>query len=547
MSPATKNQGTDALPWILLGLLIAASGALLLSLTAGISFIADEWNLLFLRPGWGPDSFLEPFHEHIIIAPAFIYKLLQTIFGMESNRPFQLAAILTFLAIAPVLFVWMKRRIGPWASLIGVAIILFLGAAFEDLLWAFQIGYFGSLALGVATFLALDRDDRRGDVLAAILLVLSLAFSSVGLAFLAGATIEWLTNPRERRRRWLVPATGIIFFGLWWLGWGREAESAVSLSNLPELPRFVFDSAAAGITSILGLATGDGSEPDQPNLIWGRIGLVMLLGLSAWRLVRIGRIPAGVLITGGIALAFFALAALGQNELRLPTSSRYQLPGALFLLLFFTEVLRGIELKPPALAAVATVVLITSLSGVDLMREQAEERWRPASDSTRVYLGAVAFAGDAARGDLVIALGPGSEIPLDRFLEEIESSGSPGYSSTEIGTGEAALRSRADQNLIEVTGPALAGSPAHDRFGRCERHPAGSAVTLPNDRSEFEVRNLNPNRDLGLSLSRFGDPPGLPLSSVIAGSKAWLQLPEISREPGWTLTGDGTLALCRSD
>ena len=94
-----RNPGQSRfLPWVLLGLLMLGSGAILLSVTSGINFVTDEWNLLFLRSGWTPDSFLEPFHEHVIIAPTLIYKVLQGTLGMDSNRPFQLAALIMFLA-----------------------------------------------------------------------------------------------------------------------------------------------------------------------------------------------------------------------------------------------------------------------------------------------------------------------------------------------------------------------------------------------------------------------------------------------------------------
>lgn len=543
MNSATDKTGKESLPWILLGILVAVSGGLLLSLTAGIHFISDEWNLLFLRPGWSPNSFLEPFHEHIIIAPAFIYKMLQGTFGMESNRPFQIAAILTFLTLAPLLFIWMRRRVGEWAALIGVAVILFLGAAFEDLLWAFQIGYFGSLACGVGALLALDRDDRQGDLAAAVLLVLGLSFSSLGVPFIVGAGVEWLVNPRERRRRWLIPASGLIFYALWWLGWGHDAESAVSLSNLPEAPRYVFDAASAAVTSSLGLATGDGSEPDQPHLIWGRIGLVVLLGLAAWRLWRMKKVPPGVLVTGAIALAFFGLAALGQNELRPPTSSRYQLPAVLMLLLFFTEILRGVRLAPPALAAAGMVVLVTSLLGVDLMKEQAETRWRPASDWTRTYLGTVAYAGAEARPDLVLDLGPGSAVPVHRFLDEIEASGTPGLTGDQLEGADAGLRAQADQILVDATGPLLSGEKPASGFGGCVTHAANATATVDGSADTVEVRSLG-SQDLAIGLNRFGDPPGISVGSVIAGSKAWLLLPRIDSPPDWKLTGDGRFAVC---
>ncbi len=539
-----RNPGQSRfLPWVLLGLLMLGSGAILLSVTSGINFVTDEWNLLFLRSGWTPDSFLEPFHEHVIIAPTLIYKVLQGTLGMDSNRPFQLAALIMFLAIGPLLFIWMRRRIGDWAALIGVALILFLGAAFEDLLWAFQIGYFGSLAFGLAALIALDRDDRRGDVAAAILLVLSLSFSSLGLPFVAGAAAEWLTNPRERGKRWLVPAAAAAFYGIWWLGWGHSAETTFSLANIPEAPRFILDAASAGATSLFGLATGDGSEPDQPHLIWGRIILVALLALSGLRLWRLKRIPPGVIIAATVALSFFALSALAQSESRLPTSSRYQLPGALFLLLFFTEILRGLKLKPPALVAGAAVTIAAAVMGVGLMSDQSRDRWVPVSTSTSTYLGMVAYAGEANDPELVLNLGPGSEVPIDRFLDQVKTSGSPGYSAGEIQSRDAGVRAAADQDLIELTKPLLSGFNPGGNFDRCREYPPDVTVAVRSGVRVIEIRSLG-DQILNLGLARFGDPPGYPIGSTHAGSMGWLEIPAIDDPPPWQVTGDGPSAVC---
>ncbi len=263
-------------PVTLLCVAMVASAAWILSLTSELTFIADEWNLLLLRQGWGIGQIMDPFNGHPIMAPAFVFKSLQEVFGMESARPMQLASTATFLLMNGLLFVYLRRRLGPWGALIGTMLILFLGAAFEDLLFAFQIGYFGSLAAGLAALIALDRDDRNGDIAASILLVVSLLFSSIGIAFVAAGAAEWALNPRDRRQRIFVPGAAMLFYAIWWLGWGHQssAESldpVFQLSVLPKVPGYLFDTLAAALVSLAGLATGDGSEPEQPNLVWGQI------------------------------------------------------------------------------------------------------------------------------------------------------------------------------------------------------------------------------------------------------------------------------------
>lgn len=542
----SRAAGKGALPWILLAVLITGSGAMLLSLTSGFTFISDEWDLVLLRPGWNPETVLRPFHEHIIIGPAFIFKLLQSLFGMDTPRPMQLAAIATFLGTGVLFFIWLRRRTGDWAALIGTAIILFLGAAFEDLLWAFQIGYFGSLAFGLGALIALDRDDHRGDLWAAVLLVFSISFSSLGIPFAIGAAVEWLMNPRDRRRRWFIPAAPFIFYALWWLGWGHTAESAVSLSNIPDLPKYVFDAASAAMTSMMGLATGDGSEPDQPHLIWGRIALLALVGLSVWRLIRLGRIPRGVAVAGAIALGFFVLAALGHNDLRPPTASRYQLPSALFILLFCGELLRGVKIPVPALGVAALVVLVTSISGVNLMKDQRDTRWEPSAVANKVSLGAITVAGDAARPDYELKL-VSVTVPVQRFNDEVADSGSPGFSDEEIATMDPAYRGLADQTLIDALGLQPSGDDPGQPAGPCLSRKVAAGIPVQVNPSVTPVRIINrENRILGVSLARFTDPPGLPLGSILPESRAWLNLPLDNSSRPWQLTldGRGTVRTC---
>ena len=82
--------------------------------------------------------------------------------------------------------------------------MLFLGTAWPDVLWPFQIGFLSSLAAGIGALLALDREDRRGDVIAAVLLGVALASSSLGLPLLAALALEVLGRPDRRSRWWIV-------------------------------------------------------------------------------------------------------------------------------------------------------------------------------------------------------------------------------------------------------------------------------------------------------------------------------------------------------
>lgn len=297
---------------------------------------------------------------------------------------------------------------------------------------------------------------------------------------------------------------------------------------------------------MLGLATGDGSEPEQPNLIWGRIALVVLAGLAAWRLFRLGRIPKGVLVTAAIGLGFFALAAMGQNELRPPTSSRYQLPAVVFILLFCGELLRGAKIPTYALIVAAAVVAATSIDGVDLMRDQAASRWKPNAVSNQVTIGAVAIAGEAARPDFELQLFSVT-VPIERFQEEVASSGSPGYSSQEISGLDATYRGLADQTLIDVEGLVLSGLRPPEPAGSCRRIRVkpGQPTAVNPSLNPIEIINRE-NSLLAVNIARFGDPPGSQIGSIYPRLRAWLRLPLDESTLPWqvTLGGQGIIRTC---
>src|ERR1700704_3910534 len=185
---------------VLLGIAALAAVALLLMWGSKLTFLLDDWEFLLYRPGFNADSILAPHGEHISIAPILIYKALLATVGMGSSVPFLAVSIALFLATAILLFIYLRRRVDPWLALLGATIVLFLGPAFDDLLWDFQMGFLGSLACGLGALLLLERGDRRGDGLACALLSVGTAFSSLGLPFIAAACVDvGLRGERLRR------------------------------------------------------------------------------------------------------------------------------------------------------------------------------------------------------------------------------------------------------------------------------------------------------------------------------------------------------------
>ena len=210
---------------------------------------------------------------------------------MGSALPFRVVSTAFFLLSAVLLFTYLRDRLGEWPALAGTAVVLFLGAAWEDLLWPFQIGYFGATATGLGMLLALQRQSRRGDRLACLLLTLSILFSSLGLSFAIGAAVAVALRP-DRWRRLYIFAIPLAIYALWYLGWGHTAESAITLTNVAKTPLYILDGIGFSFASLLGLANPRlGFETE--GLSWVRALAVAGIGLGPWRLYRCYCAPHG--------------------------------------------------------------------------------------------------------------------------------------------------------------------------------------------------------------------------------------------------------------
>ncbi len=534
---------------LVLTVAVVASAVLLIGLDAHLTFVADDWDLLLKRQGASPSVFLDPFNENIVLGPTAIFKLLLAVFGMGSALPYYIVSVSLFLASAVLLFVYLRPRVGDWLALFGTVLILFMGAAFEDLLWAFQMGYFGSMAAGMGMLLAFDRHEEASDRIACGLLAISLSFSSLGLVFAIGALADLYLGRRPRTARAYVALVPLALFAVWWLGWGHTARSHLSLHNLYHLPQYVVGAAGAGIVSLLGLATGAGNDSHQSHQIWGDALLLIGVAVAAFRIIRVGRVSRGLVIALVLALAFWALAGLNQSPERFPASSRYQYPSGVFLLLIAAETLRGLRAPRITKAGIAAVTGLALIGGVSLLHRKYTERWEPNADSRRSILAAVDIAGPSAKPSFKVAFSPSISVPVRTYLSAADSYGSPAFSEAELEARPQAERVKADRVLVKALGLALA-SPSPSRHTlRCEnlRASATGSAGVSLLRSEFTLRN-DSRFGVDVMLGRFSNGVPIRLGSLHAGAKAGLAIPVDNSNRPWSLgvRGRGRVRLCRT-
>jgi hypothetical protein len=557
VSGARTSEATTRLPTAALLCLagaVACSGAVLLTLQSHITFLGDDWKFLLERRGFSARVFLDPHNQHLVLAPVSIYKALLAVFGMSSAMPFQVVSTLVFLLSAVLLFVYLRRRMGVWPALLGSILILFLGAAWSDLLWAFQIGFSGSVAAGLGALLALERDDRKGDLVACALLVLATSFSELGIPFVVGALVSVALGPSPRYSRLYVAFVPLALYGIWYLGWGHTGPQAANSHNLVNSPKFVFDSVSENLASLLGLATPLSGEtgPNLGGLNWGRILLVIVIALAIWRLRRVGwpsRWLWAVLAAGG---TFWFLTALNAIPLlRTATSGRYQYPGAIFVLLIAAELLRGVRLDRRVLAAAIALTVAVAISGLIFLHDGYRQE-KARSDNERARLAAVEIGQGHESRDFVIGLDFLTTFEARSYFSAVDAFGSPAFSESQLAASKEPNRASADHLLAQQEaiklGPVPPGAHQGARAGgRChtlnESQSGSAALALGPGDYTLKARGAPGAQVNVVQLARFADAPSVDVGVLDPRAAAGLSVPPDRSDRPWRLYSQGPSAV----
>lgn len=424
---------------VALALACTASAVTLVVLGTRLTFFNDDWAFVIQQPG-----LLDEHNGHLSLLPIAVYRVLVALVGLDTQWPFRVLLAATVVALGVVVYLLVAERVGRAAGVVAATLLMFLGPAWEDLLWSFQIGFVGSMATGLGALLALEHGRDR---LACALLVVSVACSDLALTFVVAAAIAVML--RRPRTGWWVPVAPALLFGAWFLAYGRQAPSHITTGNLANVPDYVGRSVSSGVEALLGLADGGWFEALRAPS-WLLLVLTFLL-VAVW-FMRGARPTPGVLVFAGGALAFWILAGANAIPGREPEASRYQLVHATFLVLIAAELLRGVQVPRPAAAtalAAAVVVLGSNLAalrtGYDFMRLHAE--------NARAALGALDLARATASRDLRLTEQAARDpylwsVTAREYYEQRDAHGSPAWSAGEIAAGPAAARQTADSVLV---------------------------------------------------------------------------------------------------
>jgi hypothetical protein len=447
------NRMTRDRPVLLLATAMAAAAILTLALTSGATFYADTWDLLINRRDPTVNTLLQPHNEHLILIPVLIEQLFLRVFGMTSAIPEYVLLIMMLLVTAGLLYVYVSRRVGHWLALFAAVLLLFFGPAWEVLAWPFEITFCGPILFGLAMLLALEREDRLGDIAACLFLAVALGFSSLGLPFIVGAAVAILQGGRETwLRRAFAVAIPALLFAVWYIGWGHGAESHLSFENVLASPRFVADSIAAATGSLFGLGTGPVGVVVDP--LWGRAILVALVVVLGYRQLRKPGFFPGLWPVAAAAAASWFLTAFNAFPGREPAASRYQYAGAIFILMIFANLLKDVRPNRQVLWVVAVVTVVAVGPNVVVLKHGADYLQQQAvlsrSDTAAIEIARRTVDPEFQLSPEVAGTPALVNVFAAPYLEAVTEYGSPAYSASELRSAPEEGRRQADIVLAQA-------------------------------------------------------------------------------------------------
>ena len=226
------------------------------------------WNRLTVE-GLPSTMFDPPPGTYLIALPMLtVLAPLGELFGIEEYLPLRLVAIGLVVLAAALLFELTRRRAGNVFGLAAGTLMLFLGAAGEVVLTPVRIPGLIATCAGLGMMLALDREDRRGDGVAAALGVVGIASHPVVLPFLAAAGVRIGFGAGSRLRRLaLVVALPVALFGVWQVV-GYEQPDTIFRRTFTGTVEFAGDHLVSLVSTLTGTFRGRGRTGPTSSTPW---------------------------------------------------------------------------------------------------------------------------------------------------------------------------------------------------------------------------------------------------------------------------------------
>ncbi|MGH3480228.1 MAG: hypothetical protein ACRDQD_25750, partial [Nocardioidaceae bacterium] len=234
------ERARSELPFLVIA---AFSGAALLFLGRGLTFYNDEWRWIAFDGGL--IDYFRPHNEHWSTIPLLLYRGTFHFVELHSYLPYLAAVVAMHLAAVSGAYVLMRRRLPPLPSTLLALPLALLGVGGENLFWAFQTGFVGSVAFGLWALVVVERRSRYGTPATSALLLCSLMCSGMGLVMVIAVFLRAILDPgiRSRASSVVVP---VIAFIAWFVLVGHRVDPTYRPEPAGPLDASVFTVRGAG-------------------------------------------------------------------------------------------------------------------------------------------------------------------------------------------------------------------------------------------------------------------------------------------------------------
>lgn len=239
--------------WVFVAFVVVAAPLVLFHYGAYHWFLRDDFVFLAEREGRVPDLLAPHGGSHLVALPRLTYLVLWQVVGLTSYVPYQAVVVAYHLAAVVMLRVVMRRAgVGAWMATAAAGIMVLFGPGSQNIVWAFQISFTGSLAWGLAHLLLADHDGPIGrrDVLGLLAGLLAVASSGVGVTMVAVVGLAVLLH-RGWRAALFHTAPLAALYGAWVLTSDAETGSTLGRPSPRILLSWVLDALEA---TFLGMA-----------------------------------------------------------------------------------------------------------------------------------------------------------------------------------------------------------------------------------------------------------------------------------------------------
>ncbi len=503
-----------------------------------------------VAPLSGVEYFFAPHNAHLVLLGRVIFAALWGVFGTGHWWILRAFEELGILVCVGLFYLLVKRRTSPWLALAFSISLLFLGYAQEVFLWPFDLHTVYSLALGLGALLALEREDRKGDIAACAMLVGAVLLIEVGIAFAVGVGVGVLLRSDRWKRLWIAVVPGLVY-AVWWVWARRFGQSELKLSNAHLVPETI----AKGISSVAGSVTGlnPTSAPPEFTTVTTAGEIIAALAVIAlvWRFRR-GGVPTTLWVTLATLVAYWLSIALGARG---ADGSRYVFVETLLVLLIAADALRDMRVNKWAIVVVFLVVAFALRPNLIKMHHGADQT-RAMTNSDAAEYAMMELAGPHLGGLFQPSLEPqvqaaggavDAQLNWSQYQEVLGRYGSLAASLHSVETAAEPIPAIADATL--VTGYALNLLPAQTPTD--ESACSEVAEASPTKPVYFELppggaRLLATGGEgVEVAVSRFArGAASVPVNSLYPGVWAKLVIPRDSSKAPWNAVVTGPVEIC---